>query len=274
MHYFLFFVAVETIQELFALLVLLLGMLMRFLDLLILAMRLHKRGSRGDQVAKSGFDGRKNLLLKVNAMHSTSLDIAAEMEKDARTMWKEQKRTFWLPLSLDMCMRWFVGELFGNDPQRFVWFGRVAAANGNSQYFLNEMVDQIRDFNSGVGHATVVFVVGRALKGHVDNEKGTIFGRGYNFDTYIGPANQALHCYEFQLQSYRKAVDSWTIVGLRNRVVKDIRKLIGKMIWDAREYAEFEQNCSAVCQCPFCVMGESGSSEQSSDEDDDEHFDD
>jgi hypothetical protein len=38
---------------------------------------------------------------------------------------------------------------------------------------------------------------------------------------------------------YTKAVDSWTIIGLRNGVVKDIRKMIGKMIWDAREQAAY-----------------------------------
>jgi hypothetical protein len=62
-----------------------------------------------------------------------------------------------------------------------------------------------------------------------------MFGNGYNFDGRIGPANRALYFYEFQLMSYRNAVDSWTIVGLRNRFVKEIRKMIGKMIWDARE---------------------------------------
>jgi hypothetical protein len=36
-----------------------------------------------------------------------------------------------------------------------------------------------------------------------------------------------------------KAVDSWIIVGLRNKVVKDIRKMIGRMIWDAREEAAY-----------------------------------
>jgi hypothetical protein len=66
-----------------------------------------------------------------------------------------------------------------------------------------------------------------------------MFGNGYNFDTRIGPANQALRFYEFQLLSYRKAVDSWTIVGVRNAVVKDVRKIIGKMIWDAREEAAY-----------------------------------
>jgi hypothetical protein len=106
---------------------------------------------------------------------------------------------------------------------------------------MNEMRDPIRNFNNGTGHAKVVFAIGRALKGHVDNEKQTIFGNGFKFDIFIGPANRALNFYEFQLQSYRKAVDSWTIIGLRNKVVKDIRNMIGKMIWDAREAAFLEK---------------------------------
>jgi hypothetical protein len=145
-----------------------------------------------------------------------------------------------------------VGELLEiDDPQRFFWFGRAATSGGvwfgrdmpnrYSFSFLNEMSDQIHNFNNGTGHAKVVFAIGRALKGHIDNEKRRIFGSNYKFDIYIGPANQALHFYEFQLQSYRKAVDSWTIVGLRNRVVKDIRKMIGKMIWDKREEAKYSK---------------------------------
>jgi hypothetical protein len=129
-----------------------------------------------------------------------------------------------------------------DDSQRFYWFGRAATANGDSLgavYFLNEMRGQIRKFNSGTGHASVIFGIGRALKGHINNEKRTIFGNLSMFDARIGPANQALHFYEFQLQSYRKAVNSWTIVGLRNKVVKDIRKMIGKVIWDAREEVSY-----------------------------------
>jgi hypothetical protein len=73
------------------------------------------------------------------------------------------------------------------------------------------------------------------LKGQVDNNKRTFFGGVRKFDTFDSPANQALQFYNFQLESYRNAVDIWTIVGLRGKVVKDIRKVIGKMIWDARE---------------------------------------
>jgi hypothetical protein len=131
------------------------------------------------------------------------------------------------------------GELLDKtDPQRFIWFGRAAAA-GHTSFFLIEMVDQFGNFNNGTGHSTIVFAVGRALKGQVDHEKGTIFGDNYSFGARIDPANQALHFYKFQLQWYRTAVDSWTIVGLRNKVVKDIRKMIGKIIWDAREEAAY-----------------------------------
>jgi ferredoxin len=49
--------------------------------------------------------------------------------------------------------------------------------------------------------------------------------------------------------------------------VKDIR--------DAREEAEYELNCDTFCQCPFCVVivqEEGDSSEQNSDVEDDENF--
>jgi hypothetical protein len=95
------------------------------------------------------------------------------------------------------------------------------------------MEDQIYLLNSGIRQTKIVFVIERALKGHIDSEKRTVFRERYNCDTYIDSANQALHFYEFQLQSYRKAVDGWTIIGLRSRVVRDIRKMVGKMIWDA-----------------------------------------
>jgi TPR repeat protein len=90
-----------------------------------------------------------------------------------------------------------------DDPQRFVWFGR-AAASEMSDPFLIKMVDQIYNFNNGIGHANVVFAIGRALKGHVDSDRRAIFGNIQNFDARIGTANQALHFYEFQLELYRK----------------------------------------------------------------------
>jgi hypothetical protein len=53
-----------------------------------------KRGWRGELKMESLFDGRKNLLLKENAMVSSGLDRAMQMQLDAKRTWKEQKRTF------------------------------------------------------------------------------------------------------------------------------------------------------------------------------------
>jgi hypothetical protein len=126
------------------------------------------------------------------------------------------------------------------DPQRFVWLGK-AAVLGEYGWFLGGMSEQMLKFNAGNGFANVVFVIGRILKGHFDKEKRTIFVRIASFDTYIDPASQALHFYDFQLRSYRRAVDTWTIIGMRNSVVRDVRKMIAMIIWDAREEAVYSE---------------------------------
>jgi hypothetical protein len=157
---------------------------------------------------------------------------------------KRAKETFAIAYGLgSVCSISSLGYLFHlDDPQRFCWLGK-AAVSGFDRFalmdFMDGMVKQVRRFNAEALGANVVFVIGRALRGNIDNEKETIFGEGFSFDARISSANQALQFYEFQLQSYRKAVDSWTIIGLRNKVVKDIRKLIGKIIWDTREEAGF-----------------------------------
>ncbi len=79
-----------------------------------------------------------------------------------------------------------------------------------------------------------MFLIGRALKGNIDVEKEVIFGRPHQFDSRIGPANQAVSFYSSQIQSARLAVDTWTLVSTRLLLMKDIRILIGKMIWEAR----------------------------------------
>jgi hypothetical protein len=71
-------------------------------------MGLPKRGGLGNLLVNSAFDGRKNLMHRENATVSTNLDSTINMELDTRKAGKEQQRTFWLPLSLGMCARWFM----------------------------------------------------------------------------------------------------------------------------------------------------------------------
>jgi hypothetical protein len=81
----------------------------------------------------------------------------------------------------------------------------------------------------------VVFAIGRALCGHVNMEARTIFNCGQALDSQIlGSAEKAIAFYESQLYACRLAVNTWTEVGIHFHVVKDIRKLISKLIWDSR----------------------------------------
>jgi TPR repeat protein len=130
-----------------------------------------------------------------------------------------------------------IGELFGeSDPRRWRWWGR-AAFLGYSWSFLFNFEEQVELFYSGSGNAAVMFAIGRALQGHVHEHARTIFSSDYEFDSLIGPAKQATAFYEAQIKATKDAMRAWTQVGSKLKVVKDVRKLIAKLIWDSREEA-------------------------------------
>lgn len=107
--------------------------------------------------------------------------------------------------------------------------------------FLRPFHSEIEKFNSGLLKSNVVFAMGLALKGHIDTERMQIFGSD-EIPCLITPALQAVDFYNAQLVACKKAVDAWTMIGLRIGVFKDIRILIGKMIWNLRHLALFKVN--------------------------------
>ena len=125
------------------------------------------------------------------------------------------------------------------DFSRWLWFGRIAV-RGSPFLFLGSFSKRVKEFFSGSGNATVVFVIGRALKGHIDIETNTIFGSEFKFDSCIGPAVQAISFYESQMHSARLAVKTWTLVATRLYLIKDMRILVGKMIWEGRFEANYK----------------------------------
>jgi hypothetical protein len=130
-----------------------------------------------------------------------------------------------------------LGELLDDwDPQRWLWWNR-AAVLGCSDCFLINFAAVVENFDSG---SAVVFLIGRALNGHVNVEKRTIFGKEDDFDNLFGPANSAISFYKSQLSSCRLAVDAWSHVSIRCGVVKDIRVLIGKLVWETRDLALYK----------------------------------
>ncbi len=127
-----------------------------------------------------------------------------------------------------------------SDPARWIWRGR-AALLGLPDPFLFSFEKQVDLFFSGAGNATIVFLIGRALKGNISMEKKRIFDKAVlNFDSLIGPANQAVSFYSSQIKSARLAIDTWTLVSTRLHLIKDMRIFIGKMIWEGRFEANFK----------------------------------
>ena len=111
---------------------------------------------------------------------------------------------------------------------------------GSPLDFFGSFLIEVRQFFSGSGNASVLFLIGRALKGNIDLEKRRIFGDFFSFDSFIGPANQAVSFYDSQINSAPLAVDMWTLIATRLHLIKDMRILIGKMIWEARFEATYK----------------------------------
>ncbi len=126
-----------------------------------------------------------------------------------------------------------------SDPQKWVWWGRAAVLE-ESAWFLNRFSAVVLKFNSGSGNGASVFQIGKALNGHVSVEKRTIFGKEWSFDDRISPANSAISFYKVQIAACRGAVDAWSHVGIRFGVVKDIRVLIGTLVWETRDLALYK----------------------------------
>ncbi len=128
--------------------------------------------------------------------------------------------------------------LYVFDPARWLWLER-AALRGRPHSFLDSFSEQVKQLFSGSGNATIVFLIGRALKGNIDMEKTEIFGTGYNFDSLIA-ANQAVSFHDSQIKSARLAVGTWTLLSTRLCMIKDMRIFIGKLIWEARFEANYK----------------------------------
>lgn len=126
-----------------------------------------------------------------------------------------------------------------SDPGKWTWLAK-AAELGSSNRLMVGALDQVRKFRSGKSRPPIIFAIGRVLKGNINADKKEIFGSGDNFELFVGPAYQAIDFFIVQSFAARRAVDTWTRVGLCFKIVKDIRILIGKIIWEARSEAEYE----------------------------------
>lgn len=119
-----------------------------------------------------------------------------------------------------------------SDVRRWQCWGE-AASGCDFPCFIVKFVEQVELFHCGFCSDAVMYAIGQALHGNVNESQGTIFNSYYMFEKVVDSAKQAVAFFE-KSRACRKAVDCWTLVGFRFHVVKDIRKLIANLIWDTR----------------------------------------
>ena len=120
-----------------------------------------------------------------------------------------------------------------SDPAHWYWWGKGLPACFSADSFFSSFSRQVALFFSGSGSSSaVVFEIGHALTGKIDTEQSKILA--FQVVDLIGPANQAVSFYDFQIESTRRAVNMWTLISRRLKMIKDMRIFIGKMIWEGR----------------------------------------
>jgi TPR repeat protein len=134
---------------------------------------------------------------------------------------------------------WFVFFFFFFLIFFFSFSKGIAALKGNSLRFMLSFAEEVEKYIDGFGNRRSVFYIGRALVGQVDHVEKRIFKSKWFFEARLGVATFAVEFFQSQLAACRMAVDAWSVVGVRFGVVKDIRILIAKLIWEAREEANY-----------------------------------
>ena len=121
----------------------------------------------------------------------------------------------------------FLGESFGEDEwQRYHWLGRAAAlGNGIAVVVFQKGV---------VGKSPRIrFEVGAACKGLLDRGTGRVFGRDADV-IQLEQMQRSAALYDECCDRARAAIECWIGVARRLGVVKDIRALIARAVWEER----------------------------------------
>jgi TPR repeat protein len=116
------------------------------------------------------------------------------------------------------------------DWDRYYWWGRGALRGNNLPAFIEAILDFIPAFQRGecgrILH-TVTPVLQKTL--HLVND--VVFDGTLAPDEF-GDFHAVIFMHQSMLDRARAAIACWSVVGLRCGVVKDVRVLIAKMLWE------------------------------------------
>lgn len=121
--------------------------------------------------------------------------------------------------------------IYSHDTVEFwVWAGR-RARSGLPMRFLQHLTSY-----NVLCSPNITFVVGRVADGYMDHKRETFVFRSGEYSPMgcWDVAIQAVDFYKEQNACYEKIVSAWLVAARRLRICKDLRKLIGRLIWTTR----------------------------------------
>jgi hypothetical protein len=126
---------------------------------------------------------------------------------------------------------YFYGKLaFGRlHWERFMWWGISADKSYREDSFCDVVLAMLPLFEKGE-HGRILHTVAPVIRKNLNVEESKLFGEP--IDSWErSKFKQVLELHEAMLMRARRAIDCWSIAARRNRVVKDIRVAIAKMVW-------------------------------------------
>ncbi len=163
-------------------------------------------------------------------------DGCIKNETRALHLLKEAAELGWIPAQF-----YYGGKGFDESSwERYYWWGRAATSGWLDALFRlgREAVKQVKLFEMGHGTARVVFEIGAVSKGKLDSKSSTMFN--YSLQE-LGVDREQLHAMEQAVlfhdewcNNAKAAVECWIWTAKQLGVVKDVRILIARRLWEER----------------------------------------
>ena len=134
-----------------------------------------------------------------------------------------------------------IAELSDMSIEKCFWMGKAAIQSRDASRFTGLLFceqEKCSNFDR-----RRIFALGYALSGHIEESEQKIFGDHFDFDRRVPMARFCVNFYCLQMECVKSAIHTWTLVAKRNHVVKDVRLMISKIIWDSRLDAGYAVDC-------------------------------
>jgi hypothetical protein len=117
-----------------------------------------------------------------------------------------------------------------NDWERYVWWGRAATHGFHHKELGRSALRFLPLFQEG-RHGRILHTVAPLIRSNIDIDRRLVFRCAYS-EEEIRQLQRVIELHDVMVSRARAAIDCWSMAGRRRGVVKDMRVVIAKMLWE------------------------------------------